>query len=253
MKTKYFAAFTLPALAFFLSFADVKAQSFTANFNQSQDFTQGVGSTGWTGAYGGNNSSSTFASGSGQLTINDAGGYWEGGFNSGHLLYISVTGDFTATAQLKNLSSANYASAGLGAFDPSLTTASPTVTWIGTYYKGFDTEVGTRPTINGSTQDHSPASLVNSGNLSLTFQMTRVGDVFTQSYSLNGTTFTELDSYTMSTLPQTVDVGLWDASFSGSTSTAVFTSFSVEAVPEPATVSLVGAGILAWLAVRRRK
>lgn len=55
----------------------------------------------------------------------------------------------------------------------------------------------------------------------------------------------------MSTLPQTLDAGFWDASCSGNTSTAVFKSFGVTAVPKPGDVALMGVGILGLLAACR--
>jgi regulation of enolase protein 1 (concanavalin A-like superfamily) len=251
---KFITAFMTLGVAAFLSPGEAQAQTFTTDFDQSQDFTTGVGSTGWSGAYGGNNPSSTFASGGGQLTMVDTGGHWENNLNSGHLLYLDVTGDFTAECELTSLSSSAYATAGLGAFDPSITTASPTVTWMGAYYKGFDGEVGTRPVVNGSGGDDSPYNFSNPNtSFTMYFEMTRVGDVFTDYYSLTGTDFTELDSVTMSTLPETVDVGLWDGSYSGNTTTATFNSFSVESTPEPGTLALAGVGVLGMAILRRRK
>ena len=252
MKTKIKAFVSIMAASFSFMTA-AKAQTFTADFSQSQDFTTGVGSTGWSGAYGGNNASSVFESSGGQLTMDDNGGHWEGNQNSGHLLYMSITGDFTAECELTSLSSSAFATAGLGAFDPSVTTGSPTVTWLGAYYKGFDGEVGTRTVVNGSQTDDSPDNMNNSGTFSLYFEMTRVGDVFTDYYSLDGTDFTELDSVTMSTLPETVDVGLWDGSYSGSTTVATFDSFSVESTPEPSIMALAGAGMAGLLILRWRK
>lgn len=251
---KFITVFMALGVFVFLYLNGAKAQSFTADFNQSQDFTTGVGSTGWSGAYGGNNPSSTFASSGGQLTMDDTGGHWEGDLNSGHLLYLDVTGNFTAECELTSLSSSAYASAGLGAFDPSITTGSPTLTWLGAYYKGFDGEVGTRSVVNGSGGDDSPYNFSNpGGSFSMYFELTRVGDVFTDYYSLDGTDFTELDSVTMDTLPETVDVGLWDGSYTGSTTTATFDSFSVEPTPEPGTLTLAGVGIVGLTILRRRK
>lgn len=254
MQVKIPATSAASAAVFFFLLTGARAQNtFTANFSQSQDFTTGVGSTGWSGAYGGNNASSTFASGGGQLTMVDTGGHWENNQNSGHLLYLDVTGDFTAECELTSLSSSSYASAGLGVFDPSVTTASPTVTWLGTYYKGFDGEIGTRSVVNGSGGDDSPYNLSNPGTFTMYFELTRVGDVFTDYYSLDGTDFTELDNVTMSTLPETVDVGLWDGSFSGNTTTATFNSFSVESTPEPGALALAGVGFLGMAVLRRKK
>lgn len=237
----------------FLSLNGARAQTFTTDFNQSQDFTTGVGATGWSGAYGGNNPSSTFASSGGQLTMVDTGGHWENNLNSGHLLYLDVTGDFTAECELTGLSSSSFATAGLGVFDSSITTGSPTVTWLGAYYKGFDGEIGTRSVVNGSGGDDSPYNLSNPGTFNMYFEMTRVGDLFTDYYSLNGTDFTELDSVTMNTLSETVDVGIWDGSYSGNTTTATFNSFNVESTPEPGALALAGVGVVGMTLLRRGK
>ncbi len=230
--------------------------SFSTDFSQNQDFTQGVGSTGWLGAYGGNNPSSTFAASGGQLTMSDTGGHWEGGATSGHLLYVSVTGDFTMQCLLGSLNNPNYNTAGIGAFDPSVVTASPTATWIGAFYKAFDGEIGTRSVVNGSGGDDSPYNLTDTANLSLYLKMTRVGDVFTQYYSRNGTDFTEINSITMSSIAATLDVGVWSGSYNDeNTANAVFNSFSVTAnpVPEPRTIALTGIGLASLLAFRRKK
>jgi len=97
--------------------------------------------------------------------------------------------------------------------------------------------------------------LPDSGSLSLYLEMTRVGDDFTQYYSLDGTDFTEINRVTMSSLSETLDVGIWVGSYSGNTTTAVLDSFSVSATPapEPSTIALAGAGIACLLAFRRQK
>ena len=228
--------------------------SFSTDFSSSQNFTGGVGATGWGGAYGGNNPASTFQSG-GTLTISDTGGHWEDGSISGHLLYLSLTGDFQMQAELSSLSTSPYATAGIGAFDPSIVTGSPTVTWIGAYDKAFyrNGDLGTRSVNTGSMIDDQDYALNVNESMPVYLKMIRTGDVFTQYYSLTGTSYTEMDSVVMASLPTTLDVGIWDGSFSGNTSTAVFNSFSVVATPEPTTIAAFGLGGAALLALRRRK
>jgi hypothetical protein len=237
--------------------ASLAQYSFSTDFSQNQDFTQGVGSTGWLGAYGGNNPSSTFAASGGHLTMNDTGGHWEGGLTSGHLLYVSVTGNFTMQCLLSSLNNAQYNTAGIGAFDPSVITASPTATWIGlmdlSFVSAGNAYLDTRSVVN-STESNDPNVAPNVA-MPVYLQMTRVGDMFTQSYSTDGTHFTQLGSIEMSSLPETLDVGLWDGSYTGGTANAVFNSFSVTAnpVPEPGTCALAGLGIIGLLALRRKK
>lgn len=231
-----------------------KAEAFTADFSQTQNFSAGaVGSTGWTGAYGGNNSGSAFDSNitsAGQLTIADMGGHWEGDSNTGHLLYVSVTGDFTATTKLFSISTVIYSSAGIGAFDPSITTETPTKSWIGIGDSAFKSTVLQR-NVTGGTQ--SDTGDVGGMDAPVYLQLSRVGDVFTTAYSLTGAdgSFTQVDSATRSDLGSTVNVGLWVASFTGYTTTATFDSFTV--VPEPATWMMVLGGLGMVTMFRRRR
>jgi len=84
-------------------------------------------------------------------------------------------------------------------------------------------------------------------------QLARKGDIFSSSYSINGSDFTIYKEITK-TLPGTVDVGLAVASYTGGTASASFSNFSVvNTVPEPSTYALFALGALALVVAYRRR
>ncbi len=227
------------------------------NFSVSHDYSGGnVAGTIWTGAYTGNNPTSTFdanITNAGQLTMSDLGGHWEGGDNSAHLLYISVTGDFTATVNLYDETTVNYTTGGLGAFADSTLTGGE-VSWIGigTLDKTWLNVL--RSVTNGSQDDQNADSIMGSvapGQFYM--QLSRAGDVFTASLSTDGgSTYTPfMNPVTRSDLPSTLDVGLWVGSYSTETATAQFANFSLTTVPEPSTYAMLLGGMGLLMVLRK--
>jgi regulation of enolase protein 1 (concanavalin A-like superfamily) len=245
---------TLALAAGLTSFAGNAKADFTADLTNPQDFTQGIGSTGWSGAYGGNNTSSAFNQGNGLINISDQGGSWASGANSGHALYISVTGDFVATTQFNSYSFGYWNGFGIGAFDHSNFTGTQDPNWIQNF---IDAPVG--PTGGIMTRLSSGQNAGNYGGGStgmpqnIWLQLARKGDIFRSSYSLNGSDFSIYKEITK-TLPGTVDVGLAVASYTGGTASASFSNFSVvNTVPEPSTYALFALGALALVVAYRRR
>jgi len=246
---------TLAFAAGLTSFAGNAKADVTADVNNPQDFTQGVGSTIWSGAYGGNNTSSAFNQGNGLINISDQGGSWAIGANSGHALYVSVTGDFVATTKFNSYSFGYWNSFGIGAFDHSNFTGTQDPNWIQNF---IDAPLGngtggllTRSSSGPSAGNYGGGSTGMPQNVWL--QLTRNGDIFSSSYSINGSDFTIYKEITK-TLPSTLDVGLAVASYTGGTASASFSSFSVvNTVPEPSTYALFALGALALVVAYRRK
>jgi hypothetical protein len=89
--------------------------------------------------------------------------------------------------------------------------------------------------------------------LLLTLQIKRVGDTLTKSYKLDGQSgFTQISSLTADTVPGWAIFDL--TNYSEQPGAVMFTSFSVTAVPEPETWTMLLGGLaLAGLQARRRR
>jgi cytochrome c len=230
-----------------------RANTITDDFGVSHDYAGGdVSGTIWTGAYGGNNTSSTFNANNtnaGVLTMSDTNGHWENGQNTGHLLYLSVTGDFTATVHLTSQTSQNWASAGIGAYDPTTLTGGA-VSWIGVGNQQND-HVFVRSVENGNQTDQ------NVNNISYYYlRLVREGNVFSVYESTDGTTYTQYgSSVTRTDLSDTLYVGLFESAYSGNPATATFDNFSIKVadVPEPSTLAMLAGGLIGLIAYAWRK
>lgn len=259
MGCAFFSAYTLSA-------------QIVDNFSVSHDYTGGnVAGTIWTGAYAvtgdtngttvtsSTNINSTFntTANPGQLTITDVGGHFEGNQNTAHLLYMSVTGDFTATVNLVSNTTLNYSCAGLMAADPTLLTgvnvpANANYFWLGEQQANHNY---VRSVVGGSQSDQNPSGSVAPG-ASNYLEITRVGSVFTAYLSSDGgSTYTQFgNSVTRADLPATLDVGLAEGGYNDGNlnpGTAVFDNFSLTTVPEPSAYAMLLGGLGLLIVLRR--
>lgn len=211
----------------------------TNDFNTSRDYTSGTGGDSFFsgqqfngGLQGGGATlyqANANTSNPGQLTISSAGGRWQGGDDNGFLLYRNVTGDFSAKVQLTSVTSANYDTAGLMARNANLSNGE---NWIGAQlFPEYGGGPSQRNTVNSGADDTFSGTNYASGYL----ELIRSGSVFTTLYSSDGVNFTQIGQATRTDLPATLQVGLYEASFTGNVGTATFDNFSISQVPEPST------------------
>lgn len=187
----------------------------------------------------------------GQLTLKSTNGYWEHGADNGILLYRNVTGNFSATVHVTDAPFVEYNTAGLMARNPDLTNGE---NWIGVQLIGnYGAGPSQRNTINSLTNDTHTAAETNYTYGYLT--LTRVGDSFTTSYSTDGQNFTPIATAIRNDLPETLQIGLYQGSYSGNQGTATFDDFSITAVPEPSTwaAGLLALGMSVYSQRRRLK
>ncbi len=185
----------------------------------------------------------------GQLTISSTNGHWEAGNDNGFLLYRNVTGDFSATVFVASAPFVNFNTAGLMARNPSTANGE---NWIGVQLIGsFGAGPSQRNDVNSSSSDvhASPETNFTTGYL----QLTRSGDVFSTLFSTDNVSFALIGQVTRADLPETVQVGLYQGTYSGNQGTATFDDFSITSstVPEPSTWVMIGAGALTLVGLQR--
>ena len=136
----------------------------------------------------------------------------------------------------------NFNTAGLMARNPSTANGE---NWIGVQLIGsFGAGPSQRNDVNSSSSDvhASPETNFTTGYL----QLTRSGDVFSTLFSTDNVSFALIGQVTRADLPETVQVGLYQGTYSGNQGTATFDDFSITSstVPEPSTWVMIGAGAL---------
>jgi hypothetical protein len=251
-----FAALAL-ALFFGVAVTGANAVTITDNFGTDHDYTGGsVTGTIWSGLLNSGMSQAADAnlSNPGRLTLGSANGAWEnGGF--GLLLYVTVPGDFVATVHVTGAASEVGAIPDMGLMarvDPG----SGAENWVAARYflgGGFNAR---RSTVAGASSDENESVLWS------WLQLERSGNTFYFRRRLGDAgAFTDFASGLLTRSDMAglaLQVGIWQATFTGKLGTAQFDSFSLStpdatAIPEPATLSLVTLGGAALAFIRRRR
>lgn len=249
----------LPIFLFGLTGGAAAAATISDDFSGSHDYSgKNVAGTIWDGVmindgFSGTQNTTVGAANSntsnaGRLTLTTANGDWGGSTADGFFLYLTVSGDFTATIDLVSASVVNYHDLGLMARAADEADGGAGEDYVaGRYFaaggsnnlRSVDSDVETNYDAAGL---RSYLSLSRSGNV---FTYVRASDSgFTTGVVTSSVTRDDLDG-----LP--LQVGIWQATFTGSQATAVFDNFTLTTVPEPSVIGLGGMGALVLLRRRR--
>ena len=241
------------------------AATITDNFNSSHDYSsKNVAGTIWSGVLyndgtaatqnttvGAANANTTTA---GKLTFKTTNGSWESGIDDdGILLFRNVSGDFTATVQFDGFTNVGFNTMGIMARNSDA--VSNGEDWIGAQvFNQFGVGKSIRNVNNGVSVTTPTGSNAASGWL----RLERIGNNFKGYYSPDNITYTQIGAltYARADLPPMLQVGLYQATFSGNEGTVTFDNFSLdftevvaEPVPEPSTLvllSLCGVGLVGY-------
>lgn len=227
------------------------------NFDTAHDYlADGVAGTVWNGLLNAGNASAVDAntSNAGQLTITTNGNTtaWDGGGQSGPMLYQEVTGDFVASVTISSGDANNFNVASLLARNPSTVTTAADESFYSVNYNFFGATPGVqRRNVNpGSTTKFDTTTVAVGAPTML--QIERTGDDFLASYSTDGgANWIAMGSaVTKSDMPDTIQIGLAAANYGNNSFSVVFDDFVL--VPEPASLGLLALGALAMMPRPRR-
>lgn len=177
----------------------------------------------------------------GRLTIQSSNGNWEHATDDGFFLYKNVAGDFVAMVQVISADKVNYHDLGLMARVADVSAAGEGEDYVAARYYRNGEVMALRSTDNGS----SPVR-PEMGSLRPFLKLERNGNVFTftAAADANFTVDVLTDSVTrpdLDGLP--LQVGIFQATFSGNVGTAVLDNFSLTYVPEPSAAAFGVAGL----------
>lgn len=213
------------------------AQTFTDTFDTSHDYlANGVAGTIWDGFFFNvNTGNATVAaadantSNAGRLTFRSTNGNWENGDDDGILLYKTVAVNFDAKVQVASMNTPNWHDAGLMARVANLADAGAGEDWISVKHFAYANQNGHRNTDNGAS-----GTITAAGVAQPWLRLKRVGDVFTSFRSTDGTNWSQIAATTRTDLTGLpVQVGIWQATFSGNEGLAQFDNFSLVLLTGP--------------------
>ena len=258
--TRTFTRVAPLALALLLGIAvsPANAATITDNFDSSHDYlADGVSGTVWDGLFVGTASvaiANANITNAGRLTLQSSNGYWEGN-GTGLLLYMNVSGDFTATVYVAGADTGPYNDMGLMARVASPASGEDYV--AARYFAAYGMNAWR------STDDGTGTNSDDTG-IQPWLQLERSGNTFSFRRSNDGIVFLPIGSGSVDRPDLNglaLQVGIWQATFDPSYSGAgLFDSFSLDTpdgevtgVPEPATLCLVALGGAVLAFFRRRR
>ena len=261
---------SLAVLAAAPAFAGTVSDSFSATHNYSTGNTAG---TIWSGiqingapvsATNGSTTGATIQQADANttsinaLTFTTTGGQWEFNNDTGILLYLTATGDFTATVKV-SAPYVDYNTAGIMARNAASNTTH-SENWIGAQFLGnFGFGQSQRTETNGIQNTTASNQNTSAGYLMLT----RTANVYDTYFSSTGNAGSYIQmggDYTNPALDGNVQLGLYQATYSDNSGTATFSDFSasgpgIAAAPEPSQSAIFGFGLLglSGLSLRARR
>jgi autotransporter-associated beta strand protein len=220
----------LGGLTVLLAVMSARAAVFTDAFDAAQDYlVNGVAGTSWDGffynLYGGNTTvaaADADSSNAGVLTFRTTYGNWENGDNDGVLLYKTVAGDFDARVQVISMNVVAWHDGGLMARVADTNDAGSGEDWVAVKHFANSNQNGHRST------DNNVGSTISVGPAQPWLRLTREGNTVTSYRSADGVNWSRISASTRNDMGGlALQVGLWQATFSGNQGTALFDNFSL--------------------------
>jgi hypothetical protein len=213
---------TLLSLTFGLS---VGAGTFTDNFNAPHNFlTDGMVGSQWEGLMFGANQGNPVTTAdwdagitdTQSLTIRSTGGAWNAA-NDGPFMWKMVTGDFNVKVYISAFTTAAYNCAGLMARNPDTTNGQNYFYLCYFGHPEWSADTIIRNTINSATTeiDNVPSGSTRWPSPPYWLQIIREGNTFNGYASTNGTDYEYIYSTERTDMPDQIQVGIFQATYSG--------------------------------------
>ncbi len=156
------------------------------------------------------------------LTLQSTYGNWENGDADGILLFKTIAGDFDAQVRIVSMNNVQWHDAGLMARVPEQGDAGTGEDWVAVKYAMFNGQNGHR------SVDSNLTSTVQVPGLQPWLRLVRNGNLFSSYRSQDGVAWTPVGASLRNDMAGlTVQVGIWHATFSGNSGTAVFDNFTL--------------------------